>query len=41
LFFVSTVDDLLDTLSSTINKEIDGERKTRKVVNTQSDDEWD
>jgi uncharacterized protein YegL len=41
LFFVSTVDDLLDTLSSTINKEIDGERKTRKVINSQSDDEWD
>ena len=41
LFFVSTVDGLLDILSGTINKEIDGIKRTRNVIETGVDDEWD
>ena len=41
LFFVSTVDGLLDILSGTISKEIDGIKRTRNVIKTGVDDEWD
>lgn len=41
LFFVSTVDGLLDILSGTINKEIYGIKRTRNVIETGVDDEWD
>lgn len=41
LFTVATVDNLLDTLSSMIYRNIGGKTNTTKVLNTESDEEWD
>ena len=41
LYTVATVDNLLDTLSSMIHRNIGGKTNTTKVLNTESDEEWD
>ena len=41
LYTVATADNLLDTLSSTIYRNIGGKKKEKKNINKESDGEWD